>query len=236
MQERLQKIISAHGLASRREAEKLISDGKVQVNGSVAKLGEKADPEKDRIEVRGIMLGARGKRVYIMLHKPRGYVTTMSDELGRKTVVDLVSDCPERVYPVGRLDYNSEGLLIMTNDGDVANALMHPSFEITKTYLTKVSGKDIDSSVAAMGEELTIDGRMIKAASIKFIEKIGEEASLYITIKEGRNRQVRKMCEMTGLTVKRLKRVSEGKLLLGDLKYGKWRYLSEAEIKYLRSI
>ena len=236
MQERLQKIISAHGLASRREAEKLISDGKVQVNGSVAKLGEKADPEKDRIEVRGIMLGARGKRVYIMLHKPRGYVTTMSDELGRKTVVDLVSDCPERVYPVGRLDYNSEGLLIMTNDGDVANALMHPSFEITKTYLTKVSGKDIDSSVAAMGEELTIDGRRIKAASIKFIEKIGEEASLYITIKEGRNRQVRKMCEMTGLAVKRLKRVSEGKLLLGDLKYGKWRYLSEAEIKYLRSI
>jgi len=236
MQERLQKIISAHGIASRREAEKLISDGVVKVNGRTAGLGEKADPDKDKIEVRGVMLGTRGQRLYIMLHKPRGYVTTMSDELGRKTVAELVRDCPERVYPVGRLDYNSEGLLIMTNDGDVANSLMHPSFEITKTYLTKVSGKDIDASVAAMGEELTIDGYKIKAASIKFIEKIGEEASLYITIHEGRNRQIRKMCEMTGLTVKRLKRVSEGKLMLGDLKYGKWRYLTESEIKYLRSI
>lgn len=236
MQERLQKIISAHGLASRREAEKLIADGQVKVNGRVATLGDKADPDKDRIEVQGVMLGSRGKRVYIMLHKPRGYVTTMSDELGRKTVADLVSDCPERVYPVGRLDYNSEGLLIMTNDGDVANALMHPSFGITKTYLTKVSGKDIDASVAAMGEEMTIDGRRVKAASIKFIEKNGDEASLYITINEGRNRQVRKMCEMSGLTVKRLKRVSEGKLMLGDLKYGKWRYLNDAEVRYLRSI
>jgi len=236
MQERLQKIISAHGVASRRAAEKLIEEGKVKVNGKVAKLGDKADPARDRIEVEGVMLGAPAQRVYIMLHKPRGYVTTMKDELGRKTVADLVQDCPVRVYPVGRLDYNSEGLLIMTNDGEVANALMHPSFEVTKTYLVKVKGKDIDSSVAALGEEMTIDGYKVKAASVKIDEVNGDQAVIYVTIREGRNRQVRKMCEQIGLTVRRLKRISIGKLMLGDLKCGRWRYLTDEEIRYLRSI
>jgi len=236
MQERLQKIISAHGVASRRAAEKLIEEGKVKVNGKVAKLGDKADPARDRIEVEGVMLGAPAQRVYIMLHKPRGYVTTMKDELGRKTVADLVQDCPVRVYPVGRLDYNSEGLLIMTNDGEVANALMHPSFEVSKTYLVKVKGKDIDSSVAALGEEMTIDGYKVKAASVKIDEVNGDQAVIYVTIREGRNRQVRKMCEQIGLTVRRLKRISIGKLMLGDLKCGRWRYLTDEEIRYLRSI
>ncbi len=236
MKERLQKIISAYGLASRREAEKLIEEGEVKVNGKTAVLGEKADPERDRIEVGGVRLTAAGERVYIMLHKPRGFVTTMSDERGRRTVADLVKDCPARVYPVGRLDYNSEGLLIMTNDGNVANKLMHPSHEIPKTYMTKVRGGDIDSSVAALGEEMVIDGRKLAPASVKILEVIGDEATLSITICEGRNRQIRKMCEQTGLTVKRLKRISEGKLALGDLRYGKWRYLSPDEIKYIRSI
>lgn len=236
MQERLQKIISAHGVASRRAAEKLILEGKVRVNGSVAKLGDRADPLRDKIEVEGVILTAPAQRVYIMLHKPRGYVTTMNDELGRKTVADLVRDCPQRVYPVGRLDYNSEGLLIMTNDGDVANSLMHPSFEVPKTYLVKVRGRDIDASVAALGEEMTIDGYSVKAASVRIEEVEGGRASIYITIREGRNRQVRKMCEKVGLEVRRLIRISVGNLMLGELKYGKWRYLTDEEIKYLRSV
>ncbi len=236
MQERLQKIISAYGLASRREAEKLIQDGEVKVNGKTAVLGEKADPETDKIEVRGALLTAAGERVYIMLHKPRGFVTTMSDERGRKTVVDLVKDCPARVYPVGRLDYNSEGLLLMTNDGEVANKLMHPSHEISKTYITKVKGRDIDAAVAAMGEDMVVDGHKLIPASIKILEIVNDEATLQITIYEGRNRQIRKMCEQTGLEVKRLKRISEGKLSLGELRYGKWRYLSADEIKYISSI
>lgn len=236
MQERLQKIISAYGIASRREAEKLISAGQVKVNGKTAEVGDKADPEKDKIEVRGVMLADPGGRVYIMLHKPRGFVTTMSDERGRKTVAELVSDCPARVYPVGRLDLNSEGLLIMTNDGEAANALMHPSYEITKTYVVKVTGNDIDSSVAKLGDEMVIDGYKIAPASVKIVEMKDNEASLSVSIHEGRNRQVRKMCEETGLTVKRLKRISEGKLLLGDLRYGKWRYLTEAEVKYLKTV
>ena len=235
MTERLQKIISAYGIASRRGAEKLIESGAVMVNGKRAQLGEKADPEKDKIEVKGVLLSSPGERVYIMLHKPRGFVTTMSDEHGRRTVVDLVKDCPTRVYPVGRLDYNSEGLLIMTNDGEVANALMHPSHEISKTYMTKVTGADIDSSVAALGEDMVIDGHKIIPASIKILEFVDNEATLSITIFEGRNRQIRKMCEQAGLVVKRLKRVAEGKLALGDLKYGKGRFLAQDEIKYLRS-
>jgi len=236
MQERLQKIISGYGIASRREAEKLIAEGVVKVNGNQAVLGSKADPEKDKIEVRGVLLTDPGARVYIMLHKPRGFITTMSDELGRKTVLDLVSDCPARVYPVGRLDNNSEGLLLMTNDGTVANALMHPKFEVTKTYMVKVSGSDIDTSVARLGDDMIIDGYKTAPASVKILEKIGDDATLTITIHEGRNRQVRKMCEQVNLTVKRLKRVAEGKLLLGELRYGKWRYLTESEIKYLQSI
>lgn len=236
MKERLQKILSAHGLASRREAEKLIAEGLVKVNGKIAQVGDKADPEKDKIELGDKRLTEPGGRVYIMLHKPRGFVTTMSDDLGRKTVVELVKDCPARVYPVGRLDYNSEGLLIMTNDGEVANTLMHPKHEVSKTYLVKVNGSDIDTSVAHLGEEMTIDGVKITPASIKILEKTGNEGKLTITIHEGRNRQIRKMCEQVGLTVKRLKRIAEGRIMLGDLRCGKWRYLSEAEIKYLRSI
>lgn len=236
MKERLQKIISGYGMASRREAEKLINEGQVKVNGKIAVIGSKADPDKDKIEVRGILLGDPGDRVYVMLHKPRGFITTMSDDQGRKTVADLISDCPERIYPVGRLDYNSEGLLIMTNDGSVANSLMHPKYEVTKTYIVKINGSDIDTSVAKLGEPMDIEGYKILPASVKIIEKTGDNASISITIHEGRNRQIRKMCEQVGLSVKRLKRISEGKLLLGDLRYGKWRYLTESEIKYLRSL
>jgi 23S rRNA pseudouridine2605 synthase len=236
MEERLQKILSASGVASRREAERLIQEGKVTVNGIVAQLGTKADLMSDKIEVSGAPLGARSDRVYIMLHKPRGYITTMKDERGRKTVAELVSGCKVRVYPVGRLDANSEGLLIMTNDGEVANKLMHPSHEVMKLYETKVSGRDIDRAVATMREDMIIDGVKAEAASVHIEEVIGQNATLLIGIHEGRNRQVRKMCEQTGLDVRRLRRLSEGKLTLGNLPYGKWRALSEEEINYLRSI
>lgn len=235
MRERLQKIISAAGICSRRNAEKLISEGKVTVNGLVAVLGESADPEQDDIRVEGRALCVGAQRTYLMLNKPRGFVTTLSDEKGRATVAELVADCGRRVYPVGRLDLDSEGLLILTDDGEFANAMMHPRYEITKTYETLVSG-DADSALPILRSALDIDGYVIRPAKVEILGREGERTLLSVTIHEGRNRQVRKMCEKAFLRVHRLRRVAEGPLCLGELPVGKWRKLTENEMKYIKNV
>ena len=235
MKERLQKILSASGVCSRRGAEKLIAEGRVKVNGVVASIGESADIDSDIILVDGKSISAGGSRTYIMLNKPRGFVTTLSDEKGRRTVAELVADCGKRVYPVGRLDLDSEGLLIFTDDGEFANALMHPKFEIKKTYETLVSG-DAQKALPILRSALDIDGYVIRPAIVEPIGKEGDKSLLSITIHEGRNRQVRKMCEQASLRVHRLRRVSEGPLSLGELPLGKWRYLSENEMNELKNV
>ena len=231
MRERLQKLISSAGLASRRAAEELIAAGRVTVNGLPAVLGQRADPAADEIHVDGGPLRVGVERVYIILNKPRGYVTTLSDERGRPTVAELAADAGERLYPVGRLDYNSEGLLLMTNDGALANALTHPSHGIAKTYLTEVAG-DIETALPLLRGPMEIDGRAIRPAEVA---RAGAH-TLYITIREGRNRQVRKMCAQAGLSVRRLTRIAEGPLRLGDLPTGKWRRLTENEINVLKNL
>ena len=234
MKERLQKIISASGLMSRRAAEELIAAGKVSVNGVTAALGDKAEAGVDQILVDGKALPSAGEKLYIMLNKPRGYVTTLSDEKGRKNVTELIKELGTRLYPVGRLDMYSEGLLLMTNDGDFANRLMHPSHEIDKCYHTWVKGEDMGWAVELLRCPMEIDGYVTSPAEVDILELKGEEALLAITIHEGRNRQVRKMCEAAGLKVTRLMRVSEGGVELGTLKSGKWRRLTEEELDMLR--
>ena len=228
MTERLQKILSARGVASRRAAEKMIEEGRVTVNGAVAMLGQTADPQIDEILLDGRPLPSGSEYVYILLHKPRGYVTTMSDEKGRKTAAELVADCGVRVYPVGRLDMDSEGLLLFTNDGEFANKLMHPKHEVQKAYLTWVQNYS-EEAVARLKQPITLDGYTIRAPKVRVVKT----GLLEITIHEGRNRQVRRMCEAAGMQVSRLKRVREGKVALGDLPLGKWRYLTEEEVKSL---
>lgn len=215
---------------SRRAAEECISAGRVTVNGRVASLGDRADEELDLILVDGRPLPRHGARTYIMLNKPRGYVTTMSDEKGRRDVTELVRGL-ERVYPVGRLDMYSEGLLIMTDDGDFANTLMHPSHNFKKTYHTWVQGEDVGLAVEYLRGELDIGDCIVRAESVDIERLIPGGAVLLITIGEGRNRQVRKMCACCGLKVTRLMRISEGGLELGDLPPGKWRHLTEEEIQ-----
>ncbi|MDR1116757.1 MAG: rRNA pseudouridine synthase [Oscillospiraceae bacterium] len=235
MTDRLQKIISAYGVASRRAAEELIKQGRVTVNGSAAVLGQSADIERDIIAVNGRVLAAPPKLVYIMLYKPRGYVTTMKDERGRKSVDMLVRECPERVYPVGRLDLNSEGLLLMTNDGALANGLAHPGREVEKVYRVSAAGNDI-SLVERLTKITELDGEKISPASA-YVTNSGEGRMTFeITIHEGKNRQIRRMCEEVGLEIKRLKRIREGTLELAGLKPGEWRYLEKNEIRYLKSL
>lgn len=231
MSERLQKIIAAAGLMSRRAAEDAIRAGRVTCNGRIASLGDVGEAGKDMICLDGSPVYPQERKVYLMLHKPRGVVTTMNDEQGRRSVADLVREVGVRVFPVGRLDLDSEGLLLMTNDGDFANRLMHPSHEVSKCYETWVSGNEIESAVIALEQPMMIDGYPIRPARVRLLRRLSEhEALLAITIHEGRNRQVRKMCEIEGLRVTRLLRVSEGSLRLGDLPSGKWRYLTEEEI------
>ena len=233
MKERLQKILSARGVASRRKAEEMIGKGIVTVNGAVAALGDSADPETDEILVEGKHLPARQRFVYILLHKPRGYVTTLSDEKGRPNAAQLVADCGVRVYPVGRLDMDSEGLLLFTNDGDFANALMHPKHEVKKTYDTWVTGY-VPGSELRLSKSIELDGYTIRPPKVKRIWAEGTKAKFQITIHEGRNRQVRRMCEAAGMTVTRLKRIKEGNLSLGDLPLGKWRYLTGDEVAAMK--
>jgi 23S rRNA pseudouridine2605 synthase len=233
MTERLQKILSARGVASRRASEELIKAGRVSVNGQVAALGDSADPETDEILLDGKPLPTRQAHVYIMLHKPRGYVTTLSDEKGRQNVAQLVADCGTRVYPVGRLDMDSEGLLLLTNDGEFANALMHPKHEVNKVYEVWVRGHHPGAPVL-LSRPIELDGYRIKPPQVKLLREEGNKAKYLVTIHEGRNRQVRRMCEAAGMTVNRLRRIAEGKLQLGDLPLGKWRYLTDAEIEMLK--
>ena len=231
MAERLQKLISAAGLASRRAAEAMISAGRVTVNGIPAEMGQSADPETDVILVDGQLLrSASEEKTYIMLNKPRGYVTTLRDEKGRPTVAELVKDVGKRVYPVGRLDMDSDGLLLLTDDGEFANAMMHPGFEVRKTYRTVVSG-DVEAALPVLRSAMEIDGYRIRPAEVRAVS----ENELEIVIHEGRNRQVRKMCAAAGLTVKRLTRIAEGGLELGTLPRGQWRYLTENEISRLKN-
>lgn len=233
MKERLQKILSSRGVSSRRKAEELIIAGKVSVNGITAQLGDAADPETDEILVEGKSLPTRENYVYILLNKPRGFVTTLSDEKGRPNAAQLVADCGVRVYPVGRLDMDSEGLLLFTNDGDFANMLMHPKHEVEKTYDTWVTGYN-PGCFRRLGEPMELDGYQLRIPKLKLLKVEGKSAHIRITIHEGRNRQVRRMCEIAGMHVTRLKRVKEGALELGDLPKGKWRYLSAEEVAKLK--
>ena len=232
MQERLQKILSARGVASRRKAEEMIQSGRVSVNGQVALLGESADPDVDEIRVDGKLLPSQSEYVYIMLHKPRGFVTTLSDEKGRPNAAQLVTDCGTRVYPVGRLDMDSEGLLIFTNDGAFANHLMHPKHEVEKTYETWVTGYN-PGCLKALTSPMELDGYQLRIPKVKLLKAEGEKARLQITIHEGRYRQVRRMCEKAGMYVTRLRRIREGELLLGELPKGKWRHLTGEEVQKL---
>lgn len=233
MTEKLQKILSAHGVASRRHAEQMIEQGRVSCNGRVCHLGDRADPELDTILVDGRPLPSLGEKVYLMLHKPRGFVTTLSDEKGRKNAAQLVADCGTRVYPVGRLDMDSEGLLLFTNDGDFANRLMHPSHEVNKTYRVTVSGYS-EEAVAKLRLPVTLDGYTIRPPQVQLVKNNDHMAQLLVTIHEGRNRQVRRMCQIAGMDVQRLIRISEGSLQLGDLPLGKWRHLTPNEVKSLQ--
>ena len=234
MRERLQKILSSRGIASRREAEKMILSGLVTVDGVPASLGDTADPLENRIEVDGKPLPGNGPRIYLMLNKPRGYVTTLSDEKGRPNAAQLVADCGVRVYPVGRLDMNSEGLLLFTNDGELANRIMHPSGEVEKEYEVKVRGYH-PGSEALLERSIELDGRPIRKPGVTLMQASEQTARFRITIHEGRNRQIRRMAQAAGLEVVRLKRIREGKLRLGDLPAGKWRYLTEEEVSFLRN-
>ena len=228
MEERLQKILSERGVCSRRQAEQMIQAGRVTVNGILATLGQRADAALDQIMVDGVALGASPERRYLLLHKPRGYVTTLHDERGRKSVAELVRDCGTRVYPVGRLDLDSEGLLLMTNDGELANRMMHPSGEVNKVYQVTVDGFD-NGAVSRLGRVHQVDGLPIRPAQVAVLSAAGTRAVLQVTIHEGRNRQVRKMCAQAGLQVRRLVRIAEGTLQLGDLPPGAWRELTPAE-------
>lgn len=235
MEERLQKLLAQAGLCSRREAERWILEGRVLVNGHAASLGDRADLRRDKIQVDGKPIGMAEEKRYLMLYKPRGYVTTLHDERGRKTVADLVRDCGARVVPVGRLDYNSEGLLLLTNDGELVNALTHPRHEVEKHYEVRVRGRL--ENIPRLSEPMTIDGYAIHPAEVVILERDEQSAKLRLTIHEGRNRQIRKMCEQCGLEVRRLKRVAVGKLPLDThLKSGAWRDLTADELAYLQEI
>lgn len=232
---RLQKFLSAQGIMSRRAAEDEIAAGRVKVNGEVADIGTKIDPERDRIEYRGkVISGGDKRKVYLMLNKPRGYLTSMSDDRGRPCVSELVSDVGVRVYPIGRLDLESEGLLLFTNDGDFANKLMHPRYHKPKTYHVKLAGEIEPEKVQRLSEPMDIDGYMTKPAEVSLITRKKEYSVVAITLFEGRNRQIRKMCEKLSLHVLSLRRVSIGEVKLGDLRPGKWRYLTKSQVQMLK--
>ena len=233
MTERIQKLMAAAGLCSRRTAEEWIAAGRVIVNGRIARVGDKADPDRDTVLVDGSPLRGAAQHVYLMLHKPRGYVTTLSDERGRWTAAELVADCGTRVYPVGRLDRDSEGLLLFTNDGQLTHALLHPSHQVDKTYIVSVTGAE-DGSAARLAAVDKLDGESIVPAQVEELHRSGTAAEYRVVIHQGKKRQIRRMCAAAGLEVTRLCRVAEGGLRLGDLPPGKWRYLTEEELGLIR--
>ena len=234
MKERLQKILSAAGVCSRRAAEGYLTAGRITVNGETAQLGQQADPETDDIRVDGVPLGREPETVYLMLNKPRGYVTTVSDEQGRKTVMDLLTGVHTRIYPVGRLDRDSEGLLLLTNDGALTQRLLHPSHEVSKEYRVTVSGP-VEHAAENLRRIRDVAGMAIRPAEVQMLRREGNRAELRIVIHEGRNRQIRRMCARCGLEVLRLQRVREHCLELGTLPLGQWRYLTAAEIAALKT-
>lgn len=232
---RLQKYLSDAGLASRRKAEEMIAAGLVKVNGRPASIGDKVDPDRDIVAVKGRKVQkASNKNEYVMLYKPRGYITTMSDELGRKCVAELVSGVSARVYPVGRLDRESEGLLLFTSDGEFANALTHPSKHVSKTYRVTVRQPVTDDQISRLVGGIMLDGKMTLPAKVRLLLSEEKRAVLEIILSEGRNRQIRRMLEEVGLVTARLKRVAVGNLKLGMLQPGEWRRLTDEEIKYLK--
>ena len=234
MKERLQKILSAAGVCSRRAAEGYLTSGRITVNGELAQLGQQADPETDDIRVDGVPLDREPEAVYLMLNKPRGYVTTVSDEQGRKTVMDLLTGVHTRIYPVGRLDRDSEGLLLLTNDGALTQRLLHPSHEVSKEYRVTVSGP-VEHAAENLRRIRDVAGMAIRPAEVQMLRREGNRAELRIVIHEGRNRQIRRMCARCGLEVLRLQRVREHCLELGTLPLGQWRYLTAAEIAALKT-
>ncbi len=233
---RLQKHLSQCGIASRRKAEELIENGKVRINGRIASLGDKVDPKRDKVSVSGKNVVAVTEKVYIMLHKPRGFVTTMKDELDRKCVSDLVKGVGTKVFPVGRLDRNSEGLLIMTNDGELANALTHPSAQVNKTYRVTVKGAVTDEQIDKMASGIKLDDKVTKPCDIFIMERKEDRTVLCFIIHEGINRQIRRMCEAVKLEVMRLKRTEIAGVKLGMLKQGDWRELNARELQRLQNV
>ena len=233
MRERLQKLIARSGVCSRRSAESLLTAGRVTVNGVAAHLGDKADAETDVIAIDGTAIAFAEPAVYLMLNKPRGYVTTLSDELGRATAAELVADCGTRVFPVGRLDKDSEGLLLFTNDGALMQAMTHPSHQVDKTYEVTVTGQ-LEGAADRLSAVTELDGEPIMPAQVEIMERRKGQALLRVTIHQGKNRQIRRMCAQVGLQVTRLRRVSEDALALGQLKPGQWRYLTDAEVAALK--
>jgi len=234
---RLQKYFSECGIMSRRAAEAAIADGRVRVNGVIASVGESIDPESDTVLLDGEPVSRRAEGYsYYMLHKPRGYITSLSDERGRKCVTELLSEIKERVYPVGRLDYNSEGLLIFTNDGALANKLMHPGHGVKKTYIVVADSAIDDMQAAKLSEPVVSDGETLCADSVELVSPGDKRSVLKVILSEGKNREIRRIFEANGLAVRRLKRISLGKLELGDLKKGEVRKLTAKEINYLKSI
>lgn len=232
---RLQKYMSMCGAASRRSSEEMIRKGRVQVNGRPVDIGDKVDPQKDIVTIDGVAIGQVDKKLYIALHKPRGFVSTMQDERGRRCVADLVEDAGTRVYPIGRLDKDSEGLLLMTNDGALANKVMHPSGNVAKTYRVTIRPAVQESQLNALSTGIVIDGKKTAPAKVKVLEAYKDRAVLEIVLYEGRNREIRKMCEAIGLEVARLKRVAEGPVRLGMLPQGKWRELTPDELRILKA-
>ncbi len=238
MEVRLQKVLAESGLCSRRKAEELIAEKRVRVNGHIAEIGQKVDPARDHIQVDGEKLDTRQREemVYYMLYKPRGYLTAMSDDRGRKCVAQLVEEIPQRVFPVGRLDLNSEGLLLFTNDGDFANDMTHPSRQVPKTYRVTVHSDVTPEQQMRLSEGVELDGVMTLPAEVRILSEEPGRTVMAITITEGRNREIRRMCEAVGLEVARLKRLAVGPVRLGMLKPGTYRELTVEEVEQLRRL
>lgn len=233
---RLQKFLATCGVASRRKSEELIKSGIIKVNGTIiTQMGYKVDPKKDKITIRNKEVKIQKKNIYVLLNKPIGYITTMSDELGRKKVIDLI-ELPDRLFPVGRLDFNTSGLLILTNDGDLTFKLTHPKFEVEKTYVAKVKGKLTHEEIKKFQNGLLIEKYITLPAKLKIIKENFDNSVIEIKIREGKNRQVRKMCEAIGHPIIELKRVAIGNITLKDLPNGKYRYLSNKEVRYLKRL
>lgn len=234
---RLQKYLAACGVASRRNSEKIILDGRVRVNGiTVTEMGTQVDEEKDIVEVDGVRVRPEEEKHYIAYYKPVGEVTTVSDPEGRATVMDKFRDYPVRLFPVGRLDYDSEGLLLLTNDGDLMNHLLHPSHEVSKVYLARVSNQVTEAELAHLRAGVIIEGKMTSPANVRLVRKETFCSVVLVSIHEGRNRQVRKMFEVIGHQVVSLKRVEFGPIKLSDLPMGKWRKLTTMEVEKLQSL